>query len=188
MRTKGSAFARAHRQTRAARLIAEDTLTDRDIAYRCGVNVATLERWKQIPEFMAEVAAFAADLAAAELVGGIADRQRRVTTLDRRHQLVEQVLEERAADPSMRKVPGGTTGVVVRTYKMIGMGKAAREVEEYAVDVATLRELRDIEKQAAQELGQWTEKRELTGKDGGPITVIEVTPPARKDSDGVPDA
>ena len=44
-------------------------------------------------------------------------------------------------------------------------------VEVASLDVGLLKELREHEKQAAQELGQWTEKRELTGKDGGPIEI-----------------
>jgi hypothetical protein len=34
-------------------------------------------------------------------------------------------------------------------------------VEVYSVDTALLKELRDLEKQAAQELGQWTAKTEI---------------------------
>lgn len=44
-------------------------------------------------------------------------------------------------------------------------------VYEYRVDTGTLAELRKIEQQAAQELGEWTEKKELTGKDGGTLAI-----------------
>jgi hypothetical protein len=37
--------------------------------------------------------------------------------------------------------------------------------------IALLGELRAHERQAAEELGQWTEKRELTGKNGGPLEI-----------------
>jgi hypothetical protein len=40
--------------------------------------------------------------------------------------------------------------------------------------VSTLRELRAIEEQVAKELGQLVDKRELTGKDGGPLQVATV--------------
>lgn len=44
-------------------------------------------------------------------------------------------------------------------------------VYEYKVDTGTLAELRRIEQQAAQELGEWTEKKELTGKDGVALAI-----------------
>jgi hypothetical protein len=189
MRTSG-AFAWGHKHTRAARLVADDRLTDRAIAQRCAIGVATLERWKQTAEFAERVAAYRAEIAAAELAAGIATRERRVAKMDRRHQLLEQVIEERAADPSLRGVPGGTTGIVVRTYKMLGSGPLARVEEEHAVDTGLLAALLAIEKQAAQELGQWTEKRELTGKDGEPLppalgVVVYLPDNGRGDHDGV---
>lgn len=158
-------------QTRAARLVADDVLTDQEIADTCGINKRTLERWKQLPSFAAAVVRFGDDLAAAELADGIADRQRRVSKLDRTLDALEQIVAERAADASMAPVPGGATGWLVRQYRMVGMGKAAQLVEEYTVDVGTSREMRALMEQAAKELGQWTERRELTGKDGGPVHV-----------------
>lgn len=171
MRPVEGTFTWGYKQQRAARKVAGDRMTDREIAYRCGVNKATLERWKLLPEFMARVGEIRAAMAAAELAGGIADRQRRVVAINTRHQLAEQVIEERAADPQMRAVPGGTTGLLVRQQKMLGVGKNARLVEEFSVDTGLLAALAALEKQVAQELGQWTEKRELTGKDGGPVHV-----------------
>jgi hypothetical protein len=76
-------------------------------------------------------------------------------------------------DPDVAGHPGGDTGLVVRQVKMIGSGAAAQLVEEYPVDVALLRaeldvmrELREHEKQAAQELGQWVDKVAPTDPDG----------------------
>ena len=46
----------------------------------------------------------------------------------------------------------------------LSSGSRVVEVAEYAVDVALLREIREHEKQAAIELGQWTEKQEHTGE------------------------
>jgi hypothetical protein len=55
----------------------------------------------------------------------------------------------------MRSVPGGETGLLVRTGRFIVNGKA---VDVYAVDVGLLRELREHEKQAAIECGQWPQR------------------------------
>ena len=61
--------------------------------------------------------------------------------------------------------PGMETGLVVRSYKVAG----GSMVEEFTFDAALLKELRGHEEQAAKELGQWTEKRELTGASGSPL-------------------
>jgi hypothetical protein len=53
---------------------------------------------------------------------------------------------------------GGATGLLLKDYK----GKDADQ-PVYKVDTRLLAELRAHEKQAAEELGQWSEKRELTG-------------------------
>lgn len=67
-----------------------------------------------------------------------------------------RVIEARSKD--MAEVPGGDTGLLVRKLKSIGSGENTKTVEEYAVDTGLLSELREHEKQAAQELGQWINK------------------------------
>jgi len=57
------------------------------------------------------------------------------------------------------------TGYMVRTVKQIGGGDTAQVVEEFAVDTGLLRELREIEEQAAIECGDWVEKKEPTHED-----------------------
>ena len=68
------------------------------------------------------------------------------------------MIDERAASPDFAEVPGGTTGLLVKDYK----GKDA-DTLVYKVDTGLLAELRNHEKQAAEELRQWSEKRELPG-------------------------
>jgi hypothetical protein len=62
--------------------------------------------------------------------------------------------------------PGADTGLLMRTWKQIGSGDSAVIVEEYQVDTGLLKALLDHEKQAAQELGQWSEKARV---EQGPI-------------------
>ena len=157
------------RRERAAQLVADDQLTDTEIALQCGVTQRQLERWKKVPEFQERVAAIVEAERQAILAKGIAEKRNRVDALNDRWQRMRQVIDERAEDPDMAKVPGGRTGLLVREFKQIGTGPDATMVEEFHLDAALLKESREHEKQAAQELGQWTEKRELTGKDGGPI-------------------
>ena len=42
---------------------------------------------------------------------------------------------------------------------------------EYTVEVGLLRKMREFEKQVAEELGPWTEKKEVSGAKGGPVVV-----------------
>lgn len=123
---------------------------------------------------------------------------RRADELRERKALLEKVIEERADDAEqlmqMRReqweqmteqerrhthwlmsIPGAATGLLARGVK----GAANTLIETWELDSALLAEIRAIdamllahEKQAAQELGQWSEKRELTGKNNGPIVLI----------------
>lgn len=157
------------KRLQAARLLADDRLTHNEIGRECGVTRQTLHKWRNHPDFLAKVDEFAREMEAAVIRKGIASRRRRVEALNKRWAALQQVIEERSEDESMANVPGGDTGHLVRQYKGLGSGDNFRVVEEYAVDTGLLRELREHEKQAAQELGQWKETHELTGKDGGPL-------------------
>ena len=78
-------------------------------------------------------------------------------------------MTERGGD--MAEAPGGSTGLLVRQHQ----GALAMPV--YTVDtglLSLLSELRAIEKQAAEELGQWSEKREATTNGAAPLTAITV--------------
>lgn len=173
------------KQDQAARLVAEDRRPDREIAAQCGVAERTLERWKKLPAFMARVAEHREAWRDEELQKGIADRVERIRGYEDRRARLYRVMQARAEQHA--DVPGGDTGLLIRQVKLVKVydaeagdepgtdvlysAKKSVEVEEYAIDTGLLKELRDLERQAAQDLGQWTEKKELTGKDGGPIVV-----------------
>jgi len=147
----------------AASLVADDRKTDTEIAKEVGINWRTLMRWKIDPAFRAKVQAIK-DRYAAELIGrGLADRQNRIDALNRDWQAIETILAERAIVPEVQGAPGGTTGWVVRTLKMLGSGEFGREIEEFGYDKAVLDARLALAKQAATETGQWTEKREVNG-------------------------
>lgn len=170
----------------AAQLLAEDELSDIEIGTKVGINPRQLYRWRQHPEFAARVADIARKIGNTLLRISIAKRTRRVRTLEQRWLALQKVIAERAADPSMTNVPGGTTGLLVRRQKGLGSGENFRVVDEYEVDTATLKELREHEKQAAIELGQWAEKTELSGPDGGsiPIAFVEFASTDEPSTDG----
>jgi hypothetical protein len=155
----------------AAALLAADRLTNDQIAEQLGLHRATLARWKQHPEFMARIDELVEAFKKTVRRRGIAQLERRVDALNDRWQRMQQVIEERAADPTMGEVPGGKTGLVVRQLKGIGKGDDFKVVEMYAVDAGLLAEMRNTEKQAAQEMGQWTEKTQFLGDEDHPIPV-----------------
>jgi hypothetical protein len=170
---------------RAALLVAEGDLSYPAIADRLGVARMTLWRWRQAPEFRARVAEHLAEIREDVRRCGVADRHRRVAAYNARWSKLNGVIEARAKDPAMQGVPGGATGLLVRKVRRLAVEadgddrKRTREVEEFVVDGVLLRELRELEKQAAQDLGQWAERREVARSDGGPprISIVEVVRP-----------
>lgn len=145
----------------AATLVAADRLTDEEIAGKLSIDRVTLHRWKQHPEFQARVEQHLEAFRKAVRARGIALLENRVDALNDRWRRLKRVIDERAEEHE-GEIAGGGTGLLVRQKKMIGSGAAAQEIEEYAVDTGLLKELREHEKQAAQELGQWAERQDIT--------------------------
>jgi hypothetical protein len=166
-----SSFAWTRKTERAALLVAQDDLADRAIGAACGVTERTIERWKQHPEFAARVQEHRDAWREAIKAKGIAERQNRVDALNDRWHRMHQVIEERAEDAATAHVAGGSTGLIVRDVKGVGKGEDFQLIDIYSVDTGLLKELREHEKQAAQELGEWSEKREISGPGGDAIEV-----------------
>jgi hypothetical protein len=148
------------KQVQAALLVAEDELTDQQIADRLDVSQRTLERWKLKPEFQTAVKAHIDRLQTELSRYSIARKDRRVAEYNERWHLLKQVREARAANPDVPDAQGGRTGLVVR---QIELDRDGCEHEVFAVDTGMLAEMRNLEKQAAVEVGQWTERKELGG-------------------------
>jgi hypothetical protein len=165
------AFVWTAKREKAALLVAEDRISDEAIAEEVGITARTLDYWKQHTEFAARVADHVEAMRKAVLTKGIADRVNRVAALDLRWEKMKTVIAERAIDPRMEEVPGGTTGLLVHQIKGIGKGDDFQVVDEYRVDDGLLRELRAHEEQAARELGQWVERGEVSGPNGAAIPV-----------------
>lgn len=172
---------------RAAVLVAEDDLSDAAIADTLGINRRQLTRWRQHPEFAARVAEHVAAVQAAMMRLAISKKHKRVEILDEQAAKIRAVIAARAADPLMADVPGGTTGLLVPEPMLIKVyesndvegdddadgiltpTKKVLLVYKHAVDTATLKELRATLEDAAKELGQRVEKREVSGKDGAAV-------------------
>lgn len=179
--------------TDAAQMIADGDLSYEAIARSVNCAPNTLLKWRAHPEFQAKVEEHRRDYREHVRRRGIAIREKRIASLNSRHDLMMQVIAERAADPRMAEIAGGTTGLVVITdWKRLpkdeskpkvlddaGMEKESPLVAVVEFDAALVKALSDHEKQAAQDLGEWTNKTEVTGANGGAvgITVIEIVQP-----------
>lgn len=100
----------------------------------------------------------------------IARKEARVASVNDRWRKLHQIAQERGED--MRDVPGGSTGLLTRTYKSVGSGDDAQVVEEYRVETGLLREMRAHEQAAAEELGQ----REIGGGHAAGGTIVIMVP------------
>lgn len=169
------------RQEQAAQYVAEDKLLDEEIIKRLKIAPRTFYYWKTDAEFMTRVAELREDFRKAVRERGIAILENRVDALNDRWKGLRQTIAERAEDLA-GEVPGGSTGLLVRKPLFVKVlehkavkatsiadledadfipTRQAELVYEYAVDTGLLTEMRNLEKQAAQELGQWTERSEV---------------------------
>jgi hypothetical protein len=70
------------RQERAAKLIAANKLTDREIAQKCRISQRTLDYWKTQPAFVATVSANRQHMRQRIMTSGLADKVARVDLLN----------------------------------------------------------------------------------------------------------
>jgi hypothetical protein len=161
--SKNKAEQLSSKQMRYVALAAQGTMTDTAIGQAVGVGRATVTRWKLDPVIVAAVEVERERVLAAIRRKGIRDRENRLAAYDDRWNLLQRVIKERGDEPDMRDVPGGATGMLVRHYKLSG-GKEAQEREEYEVDTGLLSAMLALEKQAAQEAGQWVERTKVLGQ------------------------
>lgn len=143
----------------ASILVAQDKLTNKEIAAKVGVAPRTLDNWKTDQEFKAAVQAHLDAVFAHVQHKGIADKRRRIYQLNERWRKAQAVVKARAKDPSLRNLPGGNTGFVTRRLRSLSKGFGERAIIEEAVfDSKLYMSILRIEEQAARELGQWDDK------------------------------
>ncbi len=145
----------------AAELVARDVLSDEKIAKTVGVTRQSLARWKNEPVFQERVREYI-DIWNEEIkTTGIASRLERVAAMNDRWERMKTMLDDRADHYKDSNVPGARTGLIYEDPKSIGVGANNQIVTQYLVDGVLLSEMRALEKQAAQELGQWTERSDV---------------------------
>ena len=126
-----------------------------EVAEALGVAKRRLERWHAYPEFQVAIAEQKAAILAALKAEGIANEQNRIDAHNELDRRMWQIVNERAADPSLEAVPGGRTGFMLRTLKVT---PGADPVEEFSFDAQLEKSIRANMQQMAQERGQWNEK------------------------------
>ncbi len=142
-------------QIEAAYLIAEARHTHADIAKMVSVDPTTISDWKRTPEFRSAISEFRNGIAGEVLERGVAQKFRRVEKLNAQVERIERVFEGRAADPAMKEVPGGDTGLLTHDQKALGSGEFATIVDVYEFDAALAKEYRALMEHVAKELGEF---------------------------------
>lgn len=163
----------------AAALLAADSLTDEQIAAKAKITRRQLVRWKQTPAFADRIASIVEKARAALERRGISDLANRVAAANARWLAMQEVITARAADGKEHPdVPGAATGLLVAKLRVVRVeddsedgARRSIDVMDWAVDVGLIHALQSEERQTAQMLGEWSEKRELTGPAAGPIVI-----------------
>ena len=83
----------------------------------------------------------------------ITNRNNRLQAIQHRWDLMRELIFERGRHEDYQRVPGGSTGLLCLDYK----GKDANQ-PIYRFDAPLMAEMRLAEKQAAIEMGQWSEE------------------------------
>lgn len=154
------------KQRQAALRVAEDVLTDVEIAKEARVSRTTLHTWKKDLEFKAQVKFYIEELAGSVAEFAIARKADRVKSLNDRKKLLLQIIRARVAIHTGKEppwlAPGADTGLIVRSIKGLGKGDDFEKVELFGLDTDILSELRALEIQAAKEMEQIVERKDIT--------------------------
>ena len=92
---------------KAARLLAEDRLTDVQVAAECQISESSLYRWKKREDFIARVHEMLQAYSSRALGTGIANRVRRIENLKLLNDKMLTIISERGEDHTMAAIPGG---------------------------------------------------------------------------------
>lgn len=156
---------------RAAILLAEDEMTDREIAAALNISRTTLHEWKQEPEFQQVMGDYAGQIVAEALKLPIARKHVRVKELNDLNERYHRIIDERARrhaaaledspEAAARAIFGDVTPAEAATGMLVAQPKIAangKTVTEWAFDKALDSAIKETHKQAATELGQWQER------------------------------
>lgn len=158
------------KQAKAAALLAEGELTETQICTQLKMSRTNLVRWKRLPVFQVAVADIARKLEAETVYFSVARKRHRLEVLQDLEDRHLRLLAARSGDPELTKVPGGDTGLLVKTLKVIGTGPNQEVVEEYRRDEIG-RDIIAIHEQARKETGEDKDAKAGLGALAGQITI-----------------
>jgi hypothetical protein len=145
---------------RGAELVADGSLTHVEIGAQCGVDPATIKRWKASPAFRERVHEHLTAWRAKLSHDGLALKENRIAMLMGRAAMIRGVIRARGRSESHANAPGttyGQKGIQVRKLRTIGRVEE-REIEEFAVDVPLLTKEQGYLQHIAIELGEWKQR------------------------------
>lgn len=137
-------------------------VTDESARRLASVLLTNIDVLNRISELQTELARKAVEVAHW-------DREERIARLQRRATALDEIIAARALETENWAAAGGHTGHIVRQFKVAG----GMMVDEYSVDLGLLKELRAIEQQIAQELGEWLTKTAVQVSDIPTLDVPE---------------
>jgi AcrR family transcriptional regulator len=158
-----------HKSAEAARLLAEDRMTRREICDRVGISPRTLYNWQQEEDFNRRVNSLVNERMRRAFTTGLARKEKRLEDLNALYEDVHTVKAKRAADQTLARIPGGETGLITLTYKAVGRGHGFRLIPVYELDRGMIDSILDIQARVADELGQRVQRHELMGPDAQPL-------------------
>lgn len=148
------------RMVKAAAMIAEERLSQQDIAKKLGLSEYALSRWKRkYPEFRELIGRYRTNIAEEALNTAIARKDVRISKLNKMHAKIERIIDKRAEDavnnPTFVGVAGADTGLIVHDRKCIGGAQFGEMVDVFAVDTELIKRHDSILEQVAKEKGEF---------------------------------
>src|SRR5262245_45875308 len=116
----------SHQNEMACQLLAQGQLPHALIAESVGIHPDTLSTWQRNPIFQAKLQEKIERFRNEREAFGIASRTERIAQLNERWRKMQEIILARGAAPDMANVPGGKTGLLIKTLRVIGTGVNAR--------------------------------------------------------------
>ncbi len=150
--------------------------TPAEVATRFKVARSTVTRF--IRRYQDTIEALERELHRQVTDFAIASVVNRIEALDDRWKRAQELMAIRAADQRYAFEPGYSTGLMVHKLKAVGSGAGFAYVDEFAVDVALLAEVRAIERAAAEQLAQLPKPGDINLHvgDGGKVLIVTGEP------------
>src|SRR5438045_1050700 len=110
----------------AAILLAEDSCTIHQIAKKLHISEKTIDRRKADPEFKEKIESHVGLFRVRFLEFGLARKEARIAELSELFRLQKEFIAKRGASAQMQHIPGGDTGLVTVSWKVLEFDETVR--------------------------------------------------------------